>query len=29
VLEVNAGTVRRLAIHAGDRVIHQLFGNAD
>lgn len=29
VLEVNAGTVRRLAIRTGDRLIHPLFGNAD
>ena len=29
VLEVNAGTVRRLAIRSGDRLIHPLFGNAD
>ena len=29
VLEVNAGTVRRLAIQSGDRLIHPLFGNAD
>lgn len=28
VLEVNAGTARRLAIHTGDRVIHPLFGDA-
>ena len=28
VLEVNAGTVRRLAIQSGDRLIHPLFGNA-
>jgi uncharacterized membrane protein (UPF0127 family) len=29
VLELNAGTVRRLAIRAGDRLVHPLFGNAD
>ena len=29
VLEINAGTVRRLAIRSGDRLIHPLFGNAD
>lgn len=29
VLEVNAGTVRRLAIKSGDRLIHPLFGNAN
>lgn len=29
VLELNAGTVRRLAIKSGDRLIHPLFGNAD
>ncbi|MDH3737769.1 MAG: DUF192 domain-containing protein [Alphaproteobacteria bacterium] len=29
VLEVNAGTVRRLAIKSGDRLIHPLFGNAE
>ncbi len=29
VLEVNAGTVRRLAIRSGDRLIHPLFGNAN
>ena len=29
VVEVNAGTVKRLQMKAGDRVIHQLFGNAD
>ena len=29
VLEVNAGTVRRLSIKPGDRLIHPLFGNAD
>ena len=29
VVEVNAGTVKRLQIKAGDRVIHELFGNAD
>ena len=29
VLEVNAGTVRRLAIKPGDRLIHPLFENAD
>ncbi len=29
VLELNAGTVRRLAIGDGDRLIHPLFGNAD
>ncbi len=29
VLEVNAGTARRLAIKPGDRLIHPLFGNAD
>jgi uncharacterized membrane protein (UPF0127 family) len=29
VLEVNAGTVRRLAIKSGDRLIHPLFGNGD
>ena len=28
VLEVNAGTVRRLQIRTGDRVVHPLFGNA-
>ncbi len=29
VVEVNAGTVKRLQIKAGDRVIHEVFGNAD
>ena len=29
VLELNAGTVRRLSIQPGDRVIHALFGNAE
>lgn len=29
VLELNAGTVRRLAVKSGDRLIHPLFGNAD
>ena len=29
VLEVNAGTVHRLAIRTGDRLIHSLFGNAE
>ncbi|NKB49823.1 MAG: DUF192 domain-containing protein [Alphaproteobacteria bacterium] len=29
VLEVNAGTVGRLAIKPGDRLIHPLFGNAE
>ncbi len=29
VLEVNAGTVRRLAIRKGDRLVHPLFGNAE
>jgi len=29
VLEVNAGTVRRLGVKPGDRLIHPLFGNAD
>ena len=29
VLELNAGTVRRLAIKTGDRLVHALFGNAD
>ena len=29
VLEVTAGTVRRLAIRSGDRLIHPLFGDAD
>lgn len=29
VLELNAGTVRRLAIKSGDRLIHPLFGNAE
>ncbi len=29
VLEVNAGTVRRLAIKTGDRLIHPLFENAE
>ena len=26
VLEVNAGTVRRLGLRAGDRVVHPIFG---
>jgi hypothetical protein len=29
VLELNAGTVRRLAVKSGDRLIHPLFRNAD
>lgn len=29
VLELNAGTVRRLAVKPGDRLIHPLFGTAD
>jgi hypothetical protein len=29
VVEVNAGTVKRLQIKAGDLVIHELFGNAN
>ncbi|NNE84910.1 MAG: DUF192 domain-containing protein [Alphaproteobacteria bacterium] len=29
VLELNAGTVHRLAIKSGDRLIHPLFGNAE
>ena len=29
VVEVNAGTVKRLQIKAGDRVLHEVFGNAD
>lgn len=29
VLELNAGTVRRLAIREGNRLVHPLFGNAD
>ena len=28
VLEVNAGTARRLGIQPGDRVLHAIFGNA-
>ncbi|MDP6788085.1 MAG: DUF192 domain-containing protein [Rhodospirillales bacterium] len=28
VLEVNAGTARRLGIRPGDRVLHAIFGNA-
>lgn len=28
VLELNAGTVNRLAIKSGDRLVHPLFGNA-
>ena len=28
VLEVNAGTARRLGVRPGDRVLHAIFGNA-
>jgi len=29
VLEVNAGTVDRLGIETGDRILHSIFGNVD
>ena len=29
VLEVNAGTVDRLGIETGDRILHPIFGNVE